>query len=370
MKRITALTVLCYLLLIGCGHALINKNVEVEKLIRGLDSTSQEERIHSAEYILKFKIKEQNLNKKVEEILRVGSMKDGNSNHIEEMIWMCKILSALGDNQYIDLFREIALMSPSAKLREYALDSISLSRTNVQRNPLGGFEVLDKQQSALSEMLQSDNIGERRTAAKILTGKVGSHEIDYTAAGKALLAMVDNFQADGIYVDTMAWLCKALGSSGESKYIETLIYVREKTRNRKLIMYASKAIASLSSTVNNGQASLLDKASGHAWYVLSDDSTFNLGSGVKACKTLGRSLIKEMCVPSVDQFNSLWKNYKGSDAIKVFDKKNYLTRKLVNDGCGTQVLEFSFRTGQVGNTYASHLVCITEKCPKRMGTGE
>jgi len=344
MKKIIALTVLSYLLMIGFGLALVERNVEVEKLSQSLDSINREDRVTAADYMLKFKINDLELNKKAEKILRIGSMKAGDNNHIEEMIWMCKILSSSGDQQYIELFREIALMAPSGKLRKYALESIKLVSKNARHNPSD----VNEEQRFLIQMLQSDNIGTRRNAAKTIVESGGMHKTVYASAEETLLAMVDDFQTESLYVDTMAWLCKVLGSSGEGRYLETLRYVRTKTQNSKLIRYANKAIKSLlftaqitvldkSSgsvewhTLSSDNKILRDKSSGLEWYVFSGDSTMDFNRGISACTSLGREINKKMCIPSINHFNMLWKRFKGSDAIKIFDKKNYLSRDLA--GC-------------------------------------
>lgn len=93
-------------------------------------------------------------------------------------------------------------------------------------------------------MLKSGNLNSQRDAAKRISRKRGLDAAVYAAVSDLLLGQYRSSRTN-MEIDTMSWLCKALASSGNSKYKETLTEVYRNTRNRKLKGYAKKSLALL-----------------------------------------------------------------------------------------------------------------------------
>jgi hypothetical protein len=63
-------------------------------------------------------------------------------------------------------------------------------------------------------------------------------------------------------------------------------------------------------------------------------------------------------VPSLNEFEVLWKKYKNDEHIGVFKKREYCTdgKHISSKSAYTQT--FSFESGNSGQLYASYLTCV------------
>ena len=93
-------------------------------------------------------------------------------------------------------------------------------------------------------MLNSTNSELKRDAAKTVVRDSPVSEAVYDAAAAALTGMLEAGALDNLSVDTMAWLCKALGASGNAKYAAALEQVAG-AGNKKLSKFASAALQDL-----------------------------------------------------------------------------------------------------------------------------
>ncbi|MBN2645553.1 MAG: hypothetical protein JXR59_08795 [Desulfuromonadaceae bacterium] len=93
--------------------------------------------------------------------------------------------------------------------------------------------------------LKSGNAVSMRDAAKriIRARQFDTKTLD--AVEDALLAGYNSNFNDRNHVDAMAWLCKALGASGNSKYADTLKTVIKQGKSRKISGYAQKSLSQL-----------------------------------------------------------------------------------------------------------------------------
>jgi len=183
-------------------------------------------------------------------ILEAGYRRPYEKDHADEMAWMCKALAASGDSQYMALFERIMKESPSVKIRRYARQSTELLEQYAQRSQVLNAtdhwdESLSAEDNRLISMLRSDDLGLKRDAAKMIVRSVGNDAKVYAAAALALQGMAQQIKIDSLYVDTMAWLCKALAASGDSDYIADLKALHDGTDNYKLKTYTKKAIRAL-----------------------------------------------------------------------------------------------------------------------------
>lgn len=251
MKRIMTVAgfVLC-LALASAGYAQTDRTQEVETLLNVLDSGSSTQRVKTAKVITQAGIEDQALYEKVAALLRDGYAKSSDSDHVDEMSWLCKALSASGDPRYEVLLNEIAEQAPSSKLRHYAKQSIGMieeyaERIQILKSTETWHADLSIEENRLLNMLNSDKLQLKRDAAKSIVRSNNFHNKVYEVVASQLLEMADDTSWNTDKVDTMAWLCKALAASGNSKYKATLRQVESKADNPKLKMYASRALKQL-----------------------------------------------------------------------------------------------------------------------------
>ena len=88
----------------------------------------------------------------------------------------------------------------------------------------------------LKNMLKSDLMKVKKKAAQIITRRAYTDQDLYEVVNEELLKGYPT--ASDKSIDTMAWLCKALGTSGNEKYKETLQKVKN-SDNPKLAKFAA-----------------------------------------------------------------------------------------------------------------------------------
>jgi len=249
MKRIALFGVVFALLLNPC-LALVNRSAEVAELLAEIESASQLQRVNAAKIISRSGLQDEGLYREIAEILQAGYTRELGKDHIDEMAWMCKALAASGDEQYRELLDEVAMNAPSPKLQGYASQSAELIEQYARRSEILNAsdrwdDQLTAEENRLVNMLNSDDIALRRDAAKILVRNVNTDGKVFSAAAETLKMMAENIESNNLYIDTLAWLCKAVAASGNIDYLADLEALRESTSNAKLRSYAGKAINAL-----------------------------------------------------------------------------------------------------------------------------
>jgi hypothetical protein len=94
-------------------------------------------------------------------------------------------------------------------------------------------------------MLRSSNLGDKANGAKIVAKLYKSDSRLLDIVNDELLKGYNSNLNDRNYVEAMAWLCNALGASGQARYASTLEKVSQDTPNRKLQKYALKNLRHL-----------------------------------------------------------------------------------------------------------------------------
>jgi hypothetical protein len=250
LQRVFVLMVFFVLMLPGFGFSQPDRTEEISRLMLDLESASQVQRVDAAKIISRSGLQDQALYEKIAALLKTGYAEPYDKDQIDEMSWLCKALAASGDSQYRQLLDQIAATAPSSKLQRYAKQSAELIETYAQRsrimNATEGWDAeLSAEENRVVGMLKSNDIGLKRDAAKIIYRNKNNKEKVYDAAAASLLDMLQNFHSDSSYVDTMAWLCKALATSGDVKYVDVLEQVHSDTQSVKLSSHASKALSAL-----------------------------------------------------------------------------------------------------------------------------
>jgi len=118
-----------------------------------------------------------------------------------------------------------------------AMVSVSVNAPTVRRAPANADQYI--------KQIKSENaINQRDAAKRIIRARLFDTKVMDVVAEYLLKGYTKNSR-DRNHVDAMAWMCKALGASGNSKYTKPLKTVAEKADNRKLRGYAAKSLAQL-----------------------------------------------------------------------------------------------------------------------------
>jgi len=107
----------------------------------------------------------------------------------------------------------------------------------------------------------------------------------------------------------------------------------------------------------NENHSLFDPTTGMNWVVV-DSSPVDLSTGNNICKTLDTGDKRKYRIPSLYEFEVLWKKYKNDEHIGVFKKREYGTdgKHISFKSAYTQT--FSFESGNPGQLYAAYITCV------------
>jgi hypothetical protein len=89
-------------------------------------------------------------------------------------------------------------------------------------------------------MLKSSSLKDKAAAAKIVAKLYAHDQAILDIVNEELLKGFNSPSDSKDYVETMAWLCNALGASGQAKYASTLEKVSKEASNNKLQKYAQK----------------------------------------------------------------------------------------------------------------------------------
>jgi hypothetical protein len=229
-----------------------SQSAEVDKYIQMLGSTSYKTRLDAAKLISRSGITDSRLytiiNKK---LLTEFNTKDLNRDHIDEMSWMCKALASSGSSDYIPTFEKIIQAANSAKLKKYAKQSLSLISEYAERNKLLNDTTnidsnLSSEINKYIKMLKSDNITFKRDAAKLIyRGQFSEKKLFDVLSDELLKGYKQTSTNDRNYIDAMAWMCKALASSGMTEYKQTLREIIENSSSMKLQKYAKQSLGKL-----------------------------------------------------------------------------------------------------------------------------
>lgn len=229
-----------------------DKSAEVDKYITMLNSASLKTRVDAAKYITRSGLTDSRLFNFVEEKLLSGYNIDTmNSDHIDEMSWMCKALASSGSTNYTPTLEKIIETTKSSKLKKYAQQSLSLLPEYAKKNQMMNDKTnhdpnLSPEVNKYINMLQSDIITLKRDAAKaIYRGDFAEKPLFDTVRDELLKEYKNTSMNDRNHIDALAWMCKALASSGMVEYRQTLTEVIEKSSSMKLQKYAKQSLKAL-----------------------------------------------------------------------------------------------------------------------------
>jgi DNA-binding Xre family transcriptional regulator len=142
--------------------------------------------------------------------------------HIDEMAWLCKALASSGMSEYKTTLQKVADTTSSQKLRKYAIQSLERIDEYAEKNKI----MTETQYAAPGQapevtryitMLKSDIPSLKKEAAKKIYRSNLTNPRLFQVVNEEILKSLQSSESDQYDVDTMAWLCKALASSGLAK---------------------------------------------------------------------------------------------------------------------------------------------------------
>lgn len=246
------ITMILFCILTQFLFAEIDRSSEVNKYIEMLHSTTYKTRLDAAKYITRAGITDPKLYDVVRnQLVSRYKEKTSDMSHTDEMAWLCKALAASGMEQYKPAFNEVIENTTSPKLKKYARESLGMLAEHAEKNKIindmsGADPSLSAEENRLVNMLRSDYFGLKRDAAKtIFRGQYKAKGL-YQALNDVLLNQYKRVEfSDHLGIDTLAWMCKALGSSGMPEYKTTLQEIYESTSSVKLKSHVKKAMKQL-----------------------------------------------------------------------------------------------------------------------------
>ncbi len=112
------------------------------------------------------------------------------------------------------------------------------------------------------EQIKSPDYKTRIDSLKIIERSAISDPELFTFLDTKLLSEYLHNTNDGKHRDEMAWICKALASSGEEKYLATLTTVVENTDNKRLMGHCQRSIYKFDKYLENKRVLSLPQISG------------------------------------------------------------------------------------------------------------
>lgn len=231
------------------GPALTAVSSEAKQYMKMLDSDTAKNRVDAAKRISRTNLTDKALYDKIEKKILAGYDKNTrNKNYMDEMAWMCKALAASGNKSYLPTLEKVATTTPNKNLKRHAQNSIKLlsqraKEQELMKDAAGINNNLSPEENKAIAMVRSGDPSLMKNGAKtsIHNSFSGSEVTD--AIKEELLKALDSPSASSRnMVDAMAWMCKALGASGNSKYRDTLTTVLDKTRDRNLKRHAQNSL--------------------------------------------------------------------------------------------------------------------------------
>ncbi len=110
----------------------------------------------------------------------------------------------------------------------------AIAHTNAPNNP----KITDPKIAEIAQMLGSKNPVLKRNAAKLIIRNYPDQPQLLELAGQELEKGHNTLLTNRNHVDAMAWLCKAIGTSGDPGYKTFLMKIANQTQNRKIKNYA------------------------------------------------------------------------------------------------------------------------------------
>lgn len=229
-----------------------DRTAEINNFITMLESDTPKIRTDAAKRITRSGLTDPRLFNIIQEKLLTGYTQNlNNSKHVDEMSWMCKALASSGNIEYLETLTNIKKTSTSAKLKRHAKKSIEQLTVHAEKNRLLADTTnmdpsLSPEINRYITMLKSNDPALKRDAAKAIYRNHFTEEKLFNVINDELLKGYSSTSTGNRnHTDALAWMCKALASSGMTKYRATLTEIIEKTTSESLKWHARKSLTIL-----------------------------------------------------------------------------------------------------------------------------
>ncbi|MDH3975675.1 MAG: hypothetical protein OEV42_15460 [Deltaproteobacteria bacterium] len=242
---------------------------ETEMYMEMLKSGAGRDRLKAAKKIYRSRLKEPQIFELVNSLLlKEYRNESSGKQNIDELAWYCKVLASSGDEKYRGSLKEVANNTENGKLKKYAVKSLKMLDGNIKKNEMrrdpkyieAGFSpeeidliVLLKSEQPMPKIIASKKIKDAYIKNEKFFDIVNDvlleefnkipnnyEEDDYGDETVPMVSIVEQFHHDAV-----AWLTKALGSSGMPKYKKSLQMISKKSIYPKLKKYARESLERL-----------------------------------------------------------------------------------------------------------------------------
>jgi hypothetical protein len=237
-------------LLVTLGLSIAG-NVSAEsdvQLLAGVNSTNYNERLDSLKIIERSLVENQKIYQILETRLLEGYQTQlTNMKHQDEMAWTCKAIASSADDGYLQTLHTVTDSTQSIKLKKHCSSALERypyyqKRQEVLAKPqLPGLSV---EASKYIHLISSESPEMMRSGIRMLMTSGISEEPAFDKVRDVLLARY-NSSKDSRYIDSLAWLCKGLASSGNQKYAQALSEVEKNATSIKLQGHARRSRSEL-----------------------------------------------------------------------------------------------------------------------------
>lgn len=164
---------------------------------------------------------------------------------VDFLSWLSKALAFSGNTKYQSTLRTVAQGAHHKKLRKHAEKSLE----TLQHYRSWNKHIIDEanwnprlstDMNRLRSMIQSDILELKRLAAKRVHYKHIYDEPLLDLFEQELLANYRTNSNDKVFIDSWAWVCKAMAGSRNLKYQATVVKVANGAGNKRLRKYAAK----------------------------------------------------------------------------------------------------------------------------------
>ena len=176
-----------------------------------------------------------------------STIESKNKEQVEKAAWYAKTLALSGNEKYRSLLNDISQNAKSSKLRKYAKQSISRLDKFIAWNPVISTGLISTptgqlKQQRVKNMLSTSDLELVRVGAKRV---YYAHSMDTSVVGAAVKRLEKELFTEStgkLKADTVAWLIKAVGRSGNPLYKELLEEISLTNESAKIRKHAKKAL--------------------------------------------------------------------------------------------------------------------------------
>lgn len=96
------------------------------------------------------------------------------------------------------------------------------------------------------------------------------------------------------------------------------------------------------------------------WVVVVDEFRLNLASAEQVCGNLDFGNKEKFKVPSIEQLETLYRNYKDDNIKEIFESREYVSSSQPERGLSAGGPVFSFKIGTTSTAFSGHVSCVVK----------